>query len=147
MNDIQIYVMPIEELAARTIVSCRALAEDLPVNLLSADAHQHRHIRGLLNDISGDDPAGPRALQSVDLLAGILRAEHETETLGYEDVFEGENDPEYGAAGAVYRYRVLSERGEAIEAWSNKLHYLARMMRILDARLCGERMVNRRFAG
>lgn len=146
MNDIQLYVMPIEELAARTIVSCRALAEDLPVNFLLADAHQHRHIRGLLNDISGDDPAGPRALQSVDLLVAILRAERETETLGYEDVFEGENDPEYGAAGAVYRHRVLSERGEAIEAWSNKLLYLARMMRILDARLCGERVVNRRFA-
>ena len=87
MNDIQLYVMPIEELAARTIMACKALAEDLPVNLLSADAHQHRHIRGLLNDISGDDPAGPRALQSVDLLADILRAEHETETMGYEDVF------------------------------------------------------------
>lgn len=147
MNDIQLYVMPIEELAARTIVACRALAEDLPVNLLSADAHQHHRICGLLNDISGDDPAGPRALQSVGLLADILRAERETETLGYEDVFEGENDPEYGATGAVYRHRVLSDRGEAIEVWSNKLLYLARMVRILDARLRGERMVNRRFAG
>ncbi len=147
MNDTQLYAMPIEELAARTLVAGRALSDDLPVNLLAADACQHRQIRGLLNNTADDDPAGPRARPAVDRLVDILGAERETETLGYVHVFEGENDPEHGATGAVYRHRILTERGEAIEAWSNKLLYLARMMRILDARLCGERMINRRFAG
>jgi len=48
------------------------------------------------------------------VLISILSAELKNETLGYEQVFGGHNDPEIGAVGAVYMHRILSERGARI---------------------------------
>lgn len=84
--------------------------------------------------------------QCLDILGDILRVELDRETLGRVNMFDGRNDPEHGTVGAVYSLRDLTERGELINGWLTKVHGLTRMLRILDARMNGERIIKRRFS-
>jgi len=146
MNDKQLYEMPMEVLTARILVAGQELGESFPLDELAADARQEREIRSLLKPHSDGDATGPRGSQSLDILGDILRVELDKETLGRVNMFDGRNDPEHGAVGAVYSLRDLTERGELISGWLTRVHGLKRKLRILDARMNGERIINRRFS-
>lgn len=146
MNDKQLYEMSMEELTARILVAGRALGESFPANQLSADAQQHRETCSLLKPFSDGNATGPRASQCLDMLGDNLSVELDKETLGWVNTFNGRNDPDYGAVGVVYSLRALTERGQLVDVWLTRVHALRRMMRVLDARMNGERIVNRRFS-
>lgn len=146
MNEHHLFSIPLEELAARVVFAGQGLSAALPVNQLAADARQDREIRSLLRHVAGDDATGTRARECLEMLTILLATELETETLGFSNHFDGRNDPHYGAVGAVYVQRILTERGELIRRWRTRLHGHLRMVRILGSRMTAEAAVNRRFS-
>lgn len=143
MNPNLYFEMPLDELAARVIAAGRALAEDMPATRIVRDAHQHGQIRRILDDLAKDRTLCDRAEEGVKVLVSILSAELDNETLGYEQVFEGHNDPEIGAVGAVYTHRILSKRGELIGSELQRLADYQRMRSILRARLDADWIADR----
>lgn len=143
MNPNLYFEIPLDELAARLIAAGRALAEDMLATQIAKDAHQHAQIRRILDDLAKDRRLSDRAEEGVKVLVSILSVELENETLGYEQEFEGHNDPELGAVGAVYTHRILSGRGERLKAELRRLADYQRMRSALRARLDADWIADR----
>ena len=141
------YEMPLEEIVARTIHGIRQIMADMPVNEIATDALEAGTIRRILDRLCADGGLRDRAEADLDTLFGILGRELDRETLGWQEEFDGRNDPEIGAVGPVRQVRTLTERGETIDGIGRRLRSCRQLHDICTARLDAERLVFRRMAG
>ncbi|MEK0163562.1 hypothetical protein VWX35_07335 [Phaeobacter sp. A36a-5a] len=81
------------------------------------------------------------AASALTPIIALLERETESETVGHRNIFCGSIDPEEGDVGEVVAMRVLTERGDRIQRWCDRLRRVQHMLQVIEARLAAERVV------
>ncbi|MGR3394333.1 hypothetical protein [Pseudooceanicola nanhaiensis] len=138
--------MPLEDLCAKILFDLEAATE----GLLSADIAGSAHDRAVMARwaarVRGDGGLRHGVSATITPVLALLERELENETTGCGNVFEGHPETDEGPVGDVIRRRVLTGRGQRIHAWHKRLRRLRHMLQVAEARISGERAVNRRMA-
>lgn len=127
--------MPLEDLCALVLATCRSFVKEFPMNDIAADAIERGTLRRTLETLAARAGLVERENSDIDLLSAVLERELERETLGSFQVFDGRNDPEVGAVGDVREVRDLTDRGDRIEEQLRTLRLLGHMRDVCRARL------------
>lgn len=135
----------LEEICTKVLMEkdvLAALSKKTDVINTAADASQVARSFAL---IDGHAILGCEATRHLDLIVKVAERRLEEETLEIRPVFEGYNDPEFGAIGSVYEERILTAEGGEVQAFYERLLGLCYLQQVLSARVEAERIINRKM--
>lgn len=138
--------MPLEDLCAKTLFELEAASEGLLSADIAGSAHDRATMARWAARVSGDGGLRAGVSKTITPILALLENQLGEETTGYWNVFEGHPDTEDGPVGTVVRMRIVTDRGERIRDWHDRLRRLRHMLQVAEARLGAERAVNRRMA-
>ncbi|HDY94511.1 hypothetical protein LCGC14_1007180 [marine sediment metagenome] len=99
--------IPLEEICTKVLMEkdvLAALSKNKDVINTASDASQVARSFAL---IDGHAIAGYEATRHLDVIIKVAERRLTEETLETRPVFDGYNDPEFGAVGSIYEERVL----------------------------------------
>jgi len=132
--------MPLERLCAKALFELKAAGERITSADLAASAHDRIRLSRWAASVGGDTNILQAASALTPIIA-LLERETDCETVGHRNIFCGSIDPEEGDVGEVVAIRVLTERGERIQRWCDRLRRVQHMLQVIEARLAAERAV------
>lgn len=138
--------LTVEDLWAQTLREIDILHDEAQHNGAEISATD---LNTLSKELSALRRGGPLSDSAADEIGRIEELLHEAiarETLGVRNVFDGTNDPEYGAIGRVRTVPVLSKEGAAIDALLQRFRMILTLRDMLAARLDAGRQMARLVA-
>jgi len=135
----------LEEICTKVLMEkdyLAALSKNTDIINTAADASQVARSFAL---IDGHAIAGCKATHHLDVIIKVAERRLTEETLETRPVFDGYNDPDFGAVGSIYEERVLTAAGEHVEAFYEQLLQLCYLQQVLSARIEAERIINRKM--
>lgn len=132
--------MPLGRLCAKALFELRTAGERITSADLAASAHDRLRLARWAASAGGDIDLRHAASALTPIIV-LLERETDCETVGHRNVFCGSIDPEEGDVGEVVAMRVLTERGERIQRWCDRLRRVQHMLQVIEARLAAERVV------
>ena len=126
--------MPLQALCAKALFELKAAGERITSAGLAASAHDRVRLAGWAASVGGDIDLCQAASALTPIIA-LLEHETEGETVGYYNAFSGTFDPEAGDLGDVVLVPILTERGERIQLWCERLRRVRHMSQVSEARL------------
>lgn len=133
--------MPLEQLLAKALFELKAAANEITSADVVGSAHERIRLAawaaGMHEDIN--------LRQAVSALSPIIKiVEHqlEAETVGTQNFFNGTIDPEGDDIGEVVAMRILTERGEVVNEWYDRLRRLRHVLEVIEVRLAAQDAVD-----
>lgn len=132
--------MPLERLCSKALFELKAAGERITSADLAASAHDRLRLAAWAVSVSGDIDLRQAASALTPIIA-LLERETEDETVGQYNAFFGTIDPEAGDIGDVVVMPILTERGERIQQWCDRLRRVRHMLEVIGVRLTAEQAV------
>jgi predicted ATPase len=126
--------MPLERLCAKALFELKTAGERITSADLAASAHDRLRLAGWAASVGGDIDLR-QAGSALTPIISLLERETEGEAAGYYNAFRGSIDPEAGDTGDVVLMPILTERGERIQLWCDRLRRVRHMLEVIEARL------------
>lgn len=132
--------MPLEQLLAKALFELKAAANEITSADIVGSAHERVRLAAWAASMH-EDINLRQAVSALPPIIEIVRHQLEAETIGTQNFFNGTIDPEGDDIGEVVAMRILTERGEVVSEWYDRLRCVRHILEVIEARLAAERVV------
>jgi hypothetical protein len=133
--------LTLEELWTRTLREIDILHDEAQRNDAEMSATDLNTLSKELSTLRQGGPLSDAAADEIGRIEELLHDAIVRETVGTRNVFDGTNDPEYGAIGRVRAVPVLSEQGACLDALLQRFRRIVAMRDLLAARIDAGRQI------
>lgn len=123
------------ELWAEFLLGLQFLSDELDQSSEAWPAEEFSEVEKMLSDLRTGGPFCDIAGGTIALLQSAFEEALDTQTLGYQNRFDGIHDPDVGDVGSIVEERILTPQGARVQSNLDRFQALLRMRSLLAARL------------
>jgi hypothetical protein len=133
--------LTLEELWTQTLREIDIMHDEAQPNDADMSATDLNTLSKALSALRREGPLSDAAAGQIGCIEDLLIDAISGETLGVQNVFEGTNDPDYGAIGPVREVSILSEKGTRLNTMLCRFKKIIVLRDLLAARIDAERQI------
>lgn len=133
--------LTLEEIWTRTLREIDIMYDEVQRNDAEISATNINSLLKALSALRWEGPLSNAAAGEISCIEELLHDLIARETLGVRSVFDGTNDPDFGAIGRVLQVPLLSEKGACFDALLHRFRTILAMRDLLTARIDAGRQI------